>query len=140
MSRKKIDFKERAIAVHGNKYDYSQSVYSGMHKKLTIVCPIHGKFEQEAHSHLKGQGCPKCGLESRSRKRSDTKETFIEKAKKVHGEKYDYSKVEYIGSQDKVSIICPEHGEFLVKPYLHIQGQGCPKCWEQKPKSDFPFR
>lgn len=134
MSRKKIDFKERAIAVHGNKYDYSQSVYSGMHKKLTIVCPIHGKFEQEAHSHLKGQGCPKCGIESRSRKRSDTKETFIEKAKKVHGDKYDYSKVEYIGSQDKVSIICPEHGEFLVKPYLHIQGQGCPKCWEQRRK------
>ena len=134
MSKEKIDFKERAIAVHGNKYDYSQSVYSGMHKKLTIVCPIHGTFEQEAHSHLKGQGCPKCGIESRSRKRSDTKETFIEKARKVHGDKYDYSMVEYSGSQEKVSVICPKHGVFSVKPYLHIQGQGCPGCWEERRK------
>ena len=128
MSKEKIDFKERAIAVHGNKYDYSQSVYSGMHKKLTIVCPIHGPFEQEAHSHLKGQGCPKCGIESRSRKRSDTKETFIEKARKVHGDKYDYSNVEYNGPFNNVRIICQKHGEFLQKAYLHLDGCGCQKC------------
>jgi Zn ribbon nucleic-acid-binding protein len=92
------------------------------------VCPIHGPFEQEAHSHLKGQGCPKCGIESRSRKRSDTKETFIEKARKVHGDKYDYSKVKYVNGKTKVTIICPEHGEFEQMPSSHIKGHGCVKC------------
>ena len=53
---------------------------------------------------------------------------FIEKAKKVHIDKYDYSKVEYINSQTKVCIICPKHGEFWQKPNGHLQGRGCPIC------------
>ena len=134
MSRKKVDFIERAISVHGNKYDYSKSVYTGMHNKVIITCPIHGDFEQEAHAHLKGQGCPKCALESRTAKRKDNKESFIEKARKIHGDKYDYSKVKYRSSQEKVCIICPKHGEFWIKPYLHIQGHGCSECWEENRK------
>ena len=134
MSRKKIDFIERAKAVHGDKYDYSKSIYRGMANKLIIICPIHGEFEQEAHAHLLGQGCKKCAVEYRAKKKKDTTEQFIEKAKKVHGDKYDYSKVEYLGSQTKVDVICPKHGVFSIKPYLHIQGQGCKKCWEEKRK------
>ena len=57
-------------------------------------------------------------------KKSTTKE-FIEKAKQVHGDKYDYSKVEYVRSSEKVCIICPEHGEFWQTPNAHLQGQGC---------------
>ena len=58
-----------------------------------------------------------------------TVENFIEKARSIHGDKYDYSKVNYVNSTTKVCIICPEHGEFLKTPLNHIQSkQGCPIC------------
>lgn len=57
-----------------------------------------------------------------------TTEQFIEKAKKVHGDKYDYSKVKYINAQTKVCIICPIHGEFWQTPNRHLSGSGCPRC------------
>ena len=57
-----------------------------------------------------------------------TTEEFIAKAKMVHGDKYDYSKVEYVGQKAKVCILCKEHGEFLQTPYDHLSGHGCIKC------------
>lgn len=68
-----------------------------------------------------------------------TSEIFIEKAKQVHGNKYDYSKVNYINSQTKVCIICPEHGEFWQKPNCHLQGQGCPYCYGNVKKTTEQF-
>ena len=64
------------------------------------------------------------------RKRLTTEE-FIEKAKKIHGDKYDYSKSEYTLSHNKVCIICPTHGEFWQKPNSHTNGQGCPCCYRE---------
>lgn len=61
-----------------------------------------------------------------------TTEEFIEKAKSVHGSKYDYSKTDYLNSHTKVCIICPEHGEFWQEPGNHIKGCGCSKCGEIK--------
>ena len=61
----------------------------------------------------------------------DTNE-FIFKAKEVHGNKYDYSKIEYKKSKDKVCIICPEHGEFWQLPHSHLIGNGCKKCSSSK--------
>jgi hypothetical protein len=57
-----------------------------------------------------------------------TTEEFIKKAREVHGDKYDYSKVEYVGSESKVCIVCPEHGEFWQAPHTHLRGGGCPIC------------
>ena len=57
-----------------------------------------------------------------------TTEQFIEDAHKVHGDKYDYSKVNYINNKIKVVIICPKHGEFTQTPNKHLLGRGCPKC------------
>ena len=57
-----------------------------------------------------------------------TTEEFIAKAKAVHGDRYDYSKVEYVGQKAKVCILCKEHGEFLQPPYDHLSGHGCIKC------------
>ncbi len=117
-------FIEKAKEVHGDKYDYSKVVYINNHTKVTIVCPIHGEFEQTPHDHLSGKGCIKCVRPNSSL----TKEEFIEKAKEVHGDKYDYSKVVYINSTTPVTIVCPEHGEFLQKPINHLRGSGCHKC------------
>ncbi len=122
------EFIEKAVAKHGNKYDYSKVKYVGTSTPVCIICPEHGEFWQRPNNHLNGRGCNKCGLKLRGEKRRRSYEDFIEKAKKVHGDKYDYSEVNYTTCKDKVTIICPEHGEFLITPDNHLQGQGCPVC------------
>ena len=109
--------------VHGDKYDYSKFVYEGIDNKSCIICPKHGEFWQTPYHHIHGCGCPIC-----SGNQKLNIEDFIERARKIHGDKYDYSKVEYINTGTKVCIICPEHGEFWQTPQNHLYGQGCPKC------------
>ena len=72
-----------------------------------------------------------------------TTEEFIERAKKVHGNKYDYSKIEYDGNKKKVCIIChekdkygKEQGEFWQRPNDHLSGYGCPHCGNNFKKSN----
>ena len=119
---------ERFRKIHGNRYDYSKVDYVSMHTKVCIICPIHGKFWQTPHNHLKGQNCPKCANIVRGNFFRDSQEEFIKRAKQIHGNKYDYSKVVYINNRTKVCIICPEHGEFWQIPYSHLQGFGCSLC------------
>lgn len=121
-------FIEKANIKHGGKYSYHHVNYINAHDKVLITCPIHGDFLQTPNSHLNGKGCPKCngGV-------SKTNKEFIEKAKQIHGDKYDYSKVEYVDSKTKVCIICPKHGEFWQTPDKHINSkQGCPNCCKNK--------
>jgi hypothetical protein len=122
------DFIKKAREIHGNKYDYSKVEYINSKTKVCIICPIHGEFWQIPYSHLKGFGCCKCGHDRTNNSKFSNISTFIEKAKKVHGDKYDYSKVEYERSNKKVCIICPIHGEFWQTPNKHLCGDGCPKC------------
>lgn len=133
----KANFIEKAKEIHGDKYDYSKVSYSKVTDKVCIICPEHGEFWQEARQHYKGQGCPKCGVNKRVEKRTNTRDSFILKAREIHGWKYDYSKVNYVNSQTKVCIICPEHGEFWQKPNSHLsQKQGCPTCSESHIESE----
>lgn len=127
----KDEFIEKAKKIHGDKYDYSKAVYSGNNKtKICIICPEHGEFWMTPNCHLNGQGCPKCGHLRKGKTYKLSTKIFIEKAKKIHGDKYDYSKVNYESNGKKVCIICPKHGEFWITPHNHIgnQHQGCPKC------------
>ena len=130
MSKKKTkeEFIKAAKEKHGDKYDYSKVNYVGALTKVCIICTKHGEFEQRPADHIKGKGCPTCGGKMSRKNRSSSKEDFIIKARKVHGEKYDYSKVEYVNNKTKLCIICPEHGEFLQTPSSHLQGKGCQKC------------
>ena len=129
-------FIEKAKIVHGNKYDYSLVVYNGCQEKVKIICPEHGEFKQTPAGHLTGRGCPICRYISSGMKRVMTKDKFIEKAREIHGDKYDYSKVNYINNSTKVCIIChekdengKEHGEFWQTPTAHLdKKQGCPRC------------
>lgn len=133
------DFIKRAREIHGNKYDYSKTEYNKSSEKVCIICPEHGEFWQEANSHLRGCGCPKCRSEKMSNLlKSGTKE-FIEKAKQIHGDKYDYSKVNYINNCTKVCIICPKHGEFWQTPNDHLSGYGCGECGGTKKMSTEKF-
>lgn len=128
----KEEFLLRARELYGWKYDYSKVEYKGYNEKVCIICPKHGEFWQTPHSHLTGRSCRKCAIERNVKRTSLTTEVFIEKAKKVHGDKYDYSKVEYKNIMSKVIIICPKHGEFLERAEDHINGHGCSKCSESR--------
>ena len=106
------------------KYDYEKTIYKNNSTKVIITCPIHGDFLQTPSHHLNGTGCQKC-----SGKTKLTTEEFIEKANKVHNNKYNYSKTKYINKKTKVIIICPIHGEFEQTPDDHAnKPAGCPKC------------
>lgn len=124
------EFIEKARKVHGNKYDYSKVDYKNNKIKITIICPEHGEFQQIPPDHLFGAGCPKC-----PRNRGLSAEEFLKKAREVHGDKYDYSKVEYNCKSTAVCIICPKHGEFFKTPKRFLSGSGCNKCLEEKSKS-----
>jgi hypothetical protein len=112
-------------------YDYSLVEYVNNKTKVKIICPEHGIFEQTPHNHIdKKSKCPKCALIQRSNKRANTTETFIEKAKEIHGTTYDYSLTQYKNAYTKVKIICPEHGIFEQRPYAHVfEKQGCFMCY-----------
>ena len=125
------DFINRSRKAHGNKYDYSKTVYSGCDKKVTITCPDHGDFEQNPNDHMDGHGCPKCGRESIAEKLSSNKENFVDRANKIHNNKYNYDKTVYKNNREKVIITCPEHGDFEQTPHGHLQGEGCPVCGQQ---------
>ena len=122
------EFIKKARKIHGDKYDYSKVVYVNNKTKVCIICPEHGEFWQVPSSHLNGNRCPKCAKKGSGERGKLILEEFIKKAIKVHGDKYDYSKVEYVNNHTKVCIICPIHGEFWQMPQNHIKGQGCPKC------------
>jgi hypothetical protein len=124
-------FIQKAKEIHGDTYDYSKIVYVHSQEKIPIICKIHGEFQQRPQKHLMGQGCPLCRFEKTASKERLTKDEFIDRAVKIHGQKYDYSKVEYINNHTKVLIICPEHGAFEMLPSNHTHGtkpQGCPEC------------
>ena len=119
------EFIKRAKEIHGDKYDYSLVDYKNMTTKIKIICPIHGVFEQRPSDHLRGD-CFFCAGKNKL-----TTEEFIKRAKEIHGDKYDYSLVEYKGIYEKVKIICPIRGLFEQSPSNHLNKtypQGCPFC------------
>ena len=125
--KNKDTFISEAKQIHGDKYDYSLVEYVNSKTKIKIICPEHGEFEQIPSNHLKGKGCLYCGGTSKM----DTK-LFISKANEIHENKYDYTLVKYKNSHDKVSIICPIHGEFEQIPNNHLsKKQGCFKCLDK---------
>ena len=118
-----LRFIETSKKIHRDKYDYSKVEYKGANDKVCIVCPHHGEFFQRAADHIKGSGCAKCS----GRIKSTTK-SFVEKAKEIHGDRYNYSKVDYKNSTTPVEIFCKVHGYFSQTPKLHLRGSGCQKC------------
>ncbi len=126
------EFIQKAKAVHGDKYDYSKVEYVNSYTKICITCPTHGEFPQNPNNHLQGNGCPTCARIRRADNERKTTEWFIAKAKQVHGNRFDYSKVKYINNHTPIIISCPIHGEFMQTPSNHLKGQGCPACGYSK--------
>lgn len=124
------EFITKAKKIHGDKYDYGLSDYKGSKKKIKIICPIHGEFEQLPNNHLNGAECYLCGVIKTHKCLLSNNEEFKQKANLKHNNQYDYSKVEYVNNKKEVCIICKKHGEFYVRPDNHLKGSGCPICKE----------
>jgi len=127
------EFIQKAKKIHGDKYDYSLVNYKNNSTKIKIICPLHGIFLQSPSNHTNhSSGCQKCNTIQKSKNLSSSIKEFIPKAKNIHGDKYNYSQSNYKTAHIKITIICPKHGKFKQKPYLHLNGSGCPTCNESK--------
>lgn len=125
-------FVERAIKIHGNKYDYSKVKYINNRTKINLICKEHGEFLQSPMEHLSSYGCWNCGILKRSKSKTSNVDEFIKKSILKHGNKYNYSKTKYKNSKTKVEIICKNHGSFFQTCNSHLSGSGCPVCGESK--------
>lgn len=117
------EFINKAKIKHNNKFSYENCNYINSKNKVIITCPVHGDFEQMPTKHLYGDGCPSCGGS-----KNMTTEEFIAKANKVHNNKYLYEKVNYINNKSKITITCPEHGDFEQIAGNHLSKHGCNDC------------
>lgn len=139
MSKKltNIAILERLIKLYNNRYDLSMVNYTGMKNKITLICPTHGAWARMAEKEMIGAGCPKCNYENMPKNRTynklKTNEEFINQAKQIHGDTYDYSLVSYKNTDTKIKIICPSHGIFEQLPWGHLK-YGCRRCNVHKSK------
>ena len=119
------NFMVKAGEIHDNKYDYSKVNYTGANNYVIIICKDHGEFKQRPSKHINAkQDCIICGGHYRF-----TTEEFINKCIITHGNKYDYSKSQYINSKTKVIITCKNCGDFEQNPSEHYNaGANCPNC------------
>jgi very-short-patch-repair endonuclease len=122
------DFYKVALEKHGDKYRYLRETFISYKHPIKIICPIHGEFKQLAKIHANGNGCPKCAIELTANQNRLNEEEYINKVTYTHNNRYDYSKVNYKGSNYSIIIICPIHGEFKQNANDHKRGRGCPKC------------
>ncbi len=127
------EFIEQARIIHGNTYDYSQTVYVNAKTPIVIICKRHGEFKMTPDNHIrgnkinnKGNGCKKCVGKIKCT------EDFINHCSKIHHQKYNYSKTTFNTLSEKVSIICPDHGLFSQIAYSHLRGKGCAICMSSK--------
>lgn len=122
-------FLARAFAKHGDRYSYPECEVSTLKCTVTVICPSHGEFITTPYGHLHGVGCPECAKDLRSTSQVHSLDMFLEKARTVHGQTYDYSLITtYDGAKSKVRIICKEHGEFSQFAANHYSGADCPVC------------
>lgn len=132
---KKMTYEEwllKATDKFGDKYIYDDKTkesFNGSHSKVMIFCKRHGYFSIEARRHInEGYGCNKCAVEYRAKNNMLSLNEFIEKARKIHGDRYEY--IDYLGTKTRSPIICKKHGLFYQAPNDHLSGKGCPFCNE----------
>ena len=121
-----------AKEVHGEKYDYSITMYSTAKTKLKIICPTHGEQEMLPHHHIRGYGCGKCGKEqiNISNGKQLSQQQFLEKVSNLQG--LDFSNSIYKNKRSNITVRCIIHGDYTTKAEMILKGCGCPKCKSSK--------
>ena len=125
-------FLDNCYGVHGDRYDYGKVAYVNAKTKVIITCRSHGDFLQTPDNHRLGKGCPSCKRDCVADSKRLSPEDFIKKCIDKHGGAYDYAASIYTASRCRIRILCSQHGEFLQIASNHLQGAGCPQCWEAR--------
>lgn len=127
------EFIKRCSEIHNNFYNYEKTEFVNTREKVVITCPEHGDFAQRASSHLQGSSCRKCGFDKSGDKQRSSLGVFLQKAQEIHGDRYDYSQVEYVNNKKKIKVYCHKHDTwFYPTPVNHInQRTRCPKCGDE---------
>ena len=121
-------FIEKSKTIHGDKYDYSRTVYVHSKNPVLIICPNHGEFTQTPNNHLRSNGCNRCGYDLISKNTSRSTQNFIRLAKSKHDNEYIYDRLVYKSALSKVTVKCKKHGYFVVEANSHLRGSKCKKC------------
>lgn len=125
----RLTWLQRFYSAHGEKYSYEKFVNAKGHTLVTIICPVHGDFQQSPYNHAKGHGCDKCAGTERGLNRRSSTEDFIKKAQRVWGDLYLYHNTRYIKSSGPIIVTCKIHGDFQVKANGHLNNRrGCHQC------------
>jgi len=124
------DFVAKSRDAHGDQYEYVKASYKKSSCKVRIICKKHGEFEQLASLHAHGQQCPKCAIEKNAQAKRDKwdRDSFLQDMARIHDGKYSYEKTEYTAYKEKITVTCPDHGDFDVWYFNHVNGCGCPLC------------
>lgn len=125
-------FIQKSKEVHGDRYDYSLVEYQSNKVSVIIICPTHGQYIQKPSRHLSGRGCTKCGKAKISKQYRMSNDCFLNKAREIHGNTYEYLDLSYSNNLSQIKILCNEHGEFKQVVSAHLRGSGCPKCKSSK--------
>lgn len=119
----------RLTNTFGDRLDISKVRYVDAKTKVLVKCNVCShEFEAKPPHLFNGHGCPKCARKLVGMKCRSNTDEFVRKAKEIHGNVYDYSKVEYSTNRNPVCITCPVHGDFWQTPHSHLRGSGCPEC------------
>ena len=127
------EFIQRALKIHGKKFDYSQSIYTKSSEPINIICSKHGLFSATPSNHLKGHVCNLCACAKVGEAQRHTMEWFLHEAQKLFGDVYTYADTKYEGMQKHVTITCPTHGDFEQMPENFLRGYGCRQCSDKHP-------
>lgn len=121
-------FIKRAIALHGDRFCYEDTIYKNSRTKVVVKCKAHGDILISPHTHLQSYGCPSCAFDNNPKRFTTAK--FIEIARAKYGDRFCYDLVEYKNKSTKVLIGCELHGLFLQAPEVHTRDNsvGCPHC------------
>jgi len=130
---------EFRAAHDGENLEYPEQEYNNVNDKIRIIDHDldengveYGEYWQDIHSHLRGCGHPRKGVDNRRKilasRKYYTNEEFKEQCRKVWGDRYDLSLVEYEKNKKKITVICREHGPFRISCDNFKAGHGCPKC------------
>ena len=113
-------------------FDFKKFEYKSVYEETLVTCALHGDFKVKPSNIMKSKFvCKSCLGEHLTGVMSFDNDSFIEKCKKVHGDKYIYEKTKYTGNRNYVTVTCLKHGDFQVLARTHSsdsQACGCVKC------------
>jgi very-short-patch-repair endonuclease len=129
LSLTKSEFIQRAQKIHGDYYDYRLVDYMNGQTHVIIICPQHGPFRMKPNRHLIGRGCRRCISKKLGEERKLSFWDFVVRVATVHGAyRYEYDLQDCLNAHSKITIRCPQHGQFLQSVATHLKGHGCPRC------------